>query len=1112
MSYTIVADVCEGIHDCVPCCPVECIHHGEGTNGKGTTFTVIDPAVCTNCGVCLSICPIEGAILDQWRPELQAPRAGSAAPPPTITATVAPATAATATITAAAPEARGPASAAEALAEAKALEEDGDTAGAMAAYERVFGFAEAQFLAEAAFRLGSLLEDRDPGAAVAAYRKGLAVTDSPYMPRCALDAGVLLHRDGSLAAAAELYRQAMNSPLSGNLAAIAACNLGMALESQGDVSGAVWAFRGAVGCADPRQSPKAAHRLAKLLEKRGDTSGAVTAFEQVFRFDDDDLSAEAAFDLGYMRNHNGDTRAAIEAYRRGLEFTESEYLPMCAFNAGLLLMGDGNASGAAEMYRRALESPHTTYAALAARNLGEVLTEQGELAGAVAAYRRAIDCRQPKDSPKAALALAKLLEGQGDTSGAAAAYQQVLELDDDDLANEARNRLAQLQSVRSQDPQTAVRDAIRRWAAGNLTDASEQMLTSLVGAIETLQSECCDVKLKFGAGETKSRHAVIGFSWLDAFHTFDLSDDQARRLGIAADDSTLQGVGGNPRADTREFPPAMQITGLRINDGRPVRPDAPFTVTVSCDPGAAVPQNVALRVSYPLDGMTMGFSQLDGGIPSDGLLRKEVGPLAEDHWDGAPVPMFVDVVAIHQDRDELRFTIFSNTLSALVDVEPASAPQADDAREVALRWIGSMFTDGPGSPLVVNLGNGIDGIVSEGNHFAVLMPADFTTDNTAYYAFSCAGGFFPLPMTPEQAAAAGVKPDGAVLRATFNVDAHASPHIAELRDLQMTADGAPAADAGVHGTVVGAFHKPPPENLMLRVSRIFDNGSQVYLQPVRELPAGGVMTFTLRPNSEEKSRGRGPVAVAVDLCVTYDSGPSVDCSAVSNSVVSLFDVIAAAPTPQPPVLDATQEAIVRRAFEGAGIAFPGQSSRADTEFRGTLPAGYLDCFLADGDVAGMTLAEDNRVLRTFDGDAFPAAGGLVCGLTRWQQTAGRSRWGRRASRGFPSDRVIDLRWMFSDADSALRWHRDRLEQDSEGMPPLGSHSFAGVDYHCFGGEQNDSTSGGTFVSFNILFVVGPVVAKLFAADTLEELGLTAEQAQELAHKAAQRIATAVTSR
>jgi NAD-dependent dihydropyrimidine dehydrogenase PreA subunit len=90
-SYMIVSDQCEGIGDCVPVFPVECIHWADErpiliskrkaksgssptvVNAKGTRFVYIVAATCIECGACLSVCPIQGAILDEWRPELQKP-------------------------------------------------------------------------------------------------------------------------------------------------------------------------------------------------------------------------------------------------------------------------------------------------------------------------------------------------------------------------------------------------------------------------------------------------------------------------------------------------------------------------------------------------------------------------------------------------------------------------------------------------------------------------------------------------------------------------------------------------------------------------------------------------------------------------------------------------------------------------------------------------------------------------------------------------------------------------------------------------------------------------------------------------------------------------------
>lgn len=72
MAYTIVSDICEGYGDCAHNCPVECIDWVAGKlNAKGTKYMSINDALCIDCNACLSVCPVEGAILDEWKPELQ---------------------------------------------------------------------------------------------------------------------------------------------------------------------------------------------------------------------------------------------------------------------------------------------------------------------------------------------------------------------------------------------------------------------------------------------------------------------------------------------------------------------------------------------------------------------------------------------------------------------------------------------------------------------------------------------------------------------------------------------------------------------------------------------------------------------------------------------------------------------------------------------------------------------------------------------------------------------------------------------------------------------------------------------------------------------------------
>ena len=65
MPYTIDTDICEGIADCIPVCPVECITLVDSQkNSKGTSYAYIDWDICIDCGACLAACPIEGAVLD----------------------------------------------------------------------------------------------------------------------------------------------------------------------------------------------------------------------------------------------------------------------------------------------------------------------------------------------------------------------------------------------------------------------------------------------------------------------------------------------------------------------------------------------------------------------------------------------------------------------------------------------------------------------------------------------------------------------------------------------------------------------------------------------------------------------------------------------------------------------------------------------------------------------------------------------------------------------------------------------------------------------------------------------------------------------------------------
>ena len=71
MPHSIVSDICEGVTSCVEACPVGCIKPSTVRNSKGNQFYYIDFLTCIDCGVCLQVCPVEGAVLSEERPDVQ---------------------------------------------------------------------------------------------------------------------------------------------------------------------------------------------------------------------------------------------------------------------------------------------------------------------------------------------------------------------------------------------------------------------------------------------------------------------------------------------------------------------------------------------------------------------------------------------------------------------------------------------------------------------------------------------------------------------------------------------------------------------------------------------------------------------------------------------------------------------------------------------------------------------------------------------------------------------------------------------------------------------------------------------------------------------------------
>ncbi len=217
--------------------------------------------------------------------------------------------------------------------------------------------------ADQAFSLGVSLEERgELAGAIAAYERADRLGHGP----AASNLGLLLEAQGDRAGAVAAYRRAEQR---GD--AYGAFNLGVSLEEEGELAGAIAAYQR----ADRLGHGPAASNLGLLLEAQGDRAGAVAAYRRAEQRGD----AYGAFNLGVSLEEEGELAGAIAAYQSADRLGHGP----AASNLGLLLEAQGDRAGAVAAYRRA-EQRGDAYGAF---KLAVSREERGELAGAIAAYQ-----------------------------------------------------------------------------------------------------------------------------------------------------------------------------------------------------------------------------------------------------------------------------------------------------------------------------------------------------------------------------------------------------------------------------------------------------------------------------------------------------------------------------------------------------------------------------------------------------------------------------------------------------------------------------------------------------------------------------------------------------
>ena len=162
----------------------------------------------------------------------------------------------------------------------------------------------------------------------------------------------------------------------------------------------------------PTQAPMAAVNLGVLLEEQGDASGAKAAYQQAIDSGHADAAPMAAVNLGTCWRSRGMRRARRRpTSRRSTPGTPTR--PHGGVQPWSSAGGAGGCEGAKAAYRQAIDSGHADAAPLAAVGLGDLLREQGDAEGAKAAYQQAIDSGHADAALLAADSLGDLLREEG---------------------------------------------------------------------------------------------------------------------------------------------------------------------------------------------------------------------------------------------------------------------------------------------------------------------------------------------------------------------------------------------------------------------------------------------------------------------------------------------------------------------------------------------------------------------------------------------------------------------------------------------------------------------------------------------------------------------------
>jgi tetratricopeptide (TPR) repeat protein len=195
------------------------------------------------------------------------------------------------------------------------------------------------------FALGEQLVERgDTAGAIAAYEKA-GTPDGPWVGPAMVRAGLCEKQEGDLRRAGQAFARARTSghPDYGPRGAFHLAGL---LNERGDQAQAMDAYREAIASGHPEIAPHATLRLAEIHEDRDELERAAGLYTAAVESKHAEVAGKAAYSLASLRERRGDVGAAMAGYRAAVTSGDPEAAALGRAALRRLGAGDSRADDA----------------------------------------------------------------------------------------------------------------------------------------------------------------------------------------------------------------------------------------------------------------------------------------------------------------------------------------------------------------------------------------------------------------------------------------------------------------------------------------------------------------------------------------------------------------------------------------------------------------------------------------------------------------------------------------------------------------------------------------------------------------------------------------------